>query len=142
MMTMIEIYPSVNVTFRRLLRSAVVQVKVTPLPSNREIHQPFTKVLLIYREPSEFNLLPPASEGWGKVIFSVCPHLREEGGYPVPGLWVGGGYPIPGLGGEVPHPRSRWRGGYPIPDQDGGGGSTSPLPSTTRTGWGTPPPTH
>ena len=41
-------------------------------------------------------LLPPASERWGKVIFSVCPHLR------------GGGVPHPrsGLGKGVPHPRS------------------------------------
>ena len=53
-------------------------------------------------------LLPPAFEGWGKVIFSVCPHLGGGGGgVPVPGLGEGG-YPVPGLGRGVPHPRSRW----------------------------------
>ena len=79
----------------------------------------------------------PPSKGWGKVIFSVCSHLRRGGtpsqvwvgGYPISGLGRGvpgprsggvpslrpggdpipglGGYPIPGPGGGVPHPRSR-----------------------------------
>ena len=44
-----------------------------------------------------FLLLLPASEGWGKVIFSVCSHLRGEG-YPVQ-VWMVGVYPISGLGG-------------------------------------------
>ena len=56
-----------------------------------------------------------ASEGWGKVLFSVCqftlwrgrPHLVDRGD------------PIPGLDGGVPHPRSG-QGGYPIPGLDGG----------------------
>ena len=75
----------------------------------------------------KIKLLPPASEGWGKVIVSVCPHLRE------------GGFPVPRLGGGIPHPKSRWRGtpsqvwvwGYPIPGLGGGnlvpgfGGGTS-----------------
>ena len=74
-------------------------------------------------------LLPPASEGWGKVIFSVCSHLRGGGGYPIPGLWIGGdtpsqvgvgdtmsqvwveGYPIPGLGGGVYPVPGLWVGG-------------------------------
>ena len=63
--------------------------------------------------------LPPASEGWGKVLFSVClsvhtstggrgtrsslgrggPGLRSGGGYPVSGP---GGYPVSGLGGGYP----------------------------------------
>ena len=108
-------------------------------------------------------LLRPASDGWGKVQFSVCqftPRGRGYsiqglgGGYPIPG--PGGGYPIPGPGGDtpslvqvgVPHRRSRW--GYPIPGLGGGypipgpGGGTPScwcggyLPS--RTGWGTPCP--
>ena len=65
------------------------------------------------------RLLPPASEGWGKVIFSVCSHLAR--GYPLSGLggggtpsqvWVGG-YPISGLG--VPHRRSGWWGVPGVP---------------------------
>ena len=48
--------------------------------------------------------LPPASEGWGKVLFSVCQFTPRWGG--------GGCYPIPGpggwVGGGVPHPRFRW----------------------------------
>ena len=42
-------------------------------------------------------LLPTASEGWGKVMFSVCSHL------------MGGGYPP--RGEEVPPPPSQGR--YP-----------------------------
>ena len=64
-----------------------------------------------------------------KVIFSVCSHL-QGGGYPVPGLWVRG-YPIPGLGRGYPPARSgRWGGGVPW------------VPPTTRTGWGTHPPSR
>ena len=107
----------------------------------------------------DIKFLPPASEGWGKVIFSVCSHLRGGGvpcprpglgGYPVPDLgWypipgLGGGYPVPGLGGVpcprsgvVPHPRSGW--GVPCPrfvwgvphPRSGWGGVPHP-----RSGWG------
>ena len=73
--------------------------------------------------------LPPASEGWGKVIFSVCSHL-----------W-GGGYPISGLVGGVPHPRSGWGG---TPSQVWVGGTRSQVwmvggkwGTPTMTGWGT-----
>ena len=69
--------------------------------------------------------LPTASEGWGKVMFSVCPHpkgdtpVRSRWGAPQPGLmggvggvlWPGpiGGVPQPGPTGDgVPQPR--WRG--------------------------------
>ena len=54
-------------------------------------------------------LLPPASEGWGKVIISVCLSVHTWGGTPVPGsfpgLWsqiLSGGYTQPGL--EYPPP--------------------------------------
>ena len=83
--------------------------------------------------------LPPASEGWGKVIFSVCSHL-QGGGYPisglrgvphlrsgVPHLRSEGGYPISGQG--VPHLRSE--GGYPISGLRWGGGTLA------RSGGGT-----
>ena len=52
--------------------------------------------------------LPPASEGWSKVLFSVCqftPRL-EGGGYPIPGPDRGGGYRSRQEGGT--HPRSRF----------------------------------
>ena len=49
------------------------------------------------------RFLPPASEGWGKVLFSVCLSVHMWGrGYPSQ-VW---------RGGEVPHPRSG-RGGTP-----------------------------
>ena len=55
--------------------------------------------------------LPPASEGWGKVLFSVCQFNTSTGGYPI---WLmGGGYPIPGL--DRGHPIPGLDGGYPIP---------------------------
>ena len=71
-------------------------------------------------EESASGFLPPASEGWGKVLFSVClsVHTSMGWGYPVPGL-DGGGYPIPGLGGGILHPAD----GYPIPGLGGGGGA-------------------
>ena len=54
-------------------------------------------------------LLPPASKGWGKVMFSVC--SPWVGGTPVPGsfqgLWcqvLSRGYPLSWLG-EVPQDR-------------------------------------
>ena len=54
-------------------------------------------------------LLPPTSEGWGKVIFSVCSHLWG-GGYPISGLrWGGtpfqvwGGTPFQVWGGTPSH---------------------------------------
>ena len=77
-----------------------------------------------------WQYLPPASEGWVKVIFSVCSHLVE--GVPHPRS-VGRGYPIPGLGGGVPHPRSG--GWYPVPGLDGGLPGYLPL---ARSGWGVP----
>ena len=60
-------------------------------------------------------LLPPASEGWRKVIFSVCPHFGGGGG--VPGLGRGvqsqieGGYPVSDLGGDT---LSQVQGWYPV----------------------------
>ena len=101
------------------------------------------------------GFLPPASEGWGKVIFSVCPHLRGGGvphprsgwGVPCPRSVAGGypsqvwvGVPIPGLGGGVPCLRSGLGVQYPIPGLDGEGVPGVP-PSGARSGWwgrGTP----
>ena len=86
----------------------------------------------------DLAFLLPASEGWGKVIFSLCvsvhtstggggvPHFRSGWGKVIFSLVCqstprlgGGGYPISGLdwGGGVPHPMSGRGGGYP-PDQD------------------------
>ena len=85
-----------------------------------------------------FLFLPPASEGWGKVLFSVCLSVHTSwGGYPISGLGRGGGVSHPRSGqGGVPHPRSGrggtpsqvWPGGYPL-----GQGTPQDL------GWGTPP---
>ena len=62
------------------------------------------------------------SEGCRKVIFSVCPHLRGGGGYPVPSL--NGGTPSQvQMGGT---PSEVWMGGYP--------------PPPSKTGWSNPPP--
>ena len=72
------------------------------------------------------NFLPPASEGWGKVIFSVCPHLR------------GGGYPISGLGRGVPHPRSGWWGGGVPHLRSGWWGGGVPHSRSQWLGGGTP----
>ena len=69
-------------------------------------------------------LLPPASEGWGKVLFSVClsVHTSTGGGGGTPSqVWVRG-YPFPDLG----IPSQVWMGGYPIPGLDGGGGGEYP----------------
>ena len=57
-------------------------------------------------------LLPPASEGWGKVMFSVCSHLGG-GGSVQP---AGGGSVQPGGG------QSSWWGGGSVQPAGGGGG--------------------
>ena len=88
--------------------------------------------------------LPPASEGWGKVIFSLCVSVYTSmRGTPFPGQDEGEGTPFPCQdGGGAPLPRSGWgvppvRTGwgrdmrYPFPGQDG----KIPHP---RAGWGTP----
>ena len=67
----------------------------------------------------------PPSEGWGKVIFSVCPHLPWGGGGTTSQVWVGG-YPISGLGRGGPGggggtPSQVQVGGYPIPGPGRGG---------------------
>ena len=73
--------------------------------------------------------LPPAPEGWGKVMFSyvsVCMSVHTGG---TPHLAVGG-YPFPGPGGGIPHPRVTSpqisRMGYPL----------------SGPGMGVPPPPH
>ena len=75
--------------------------------------------------------LPPASEGWGKVIFSLCVsvHTLTEGGYlipihPHPYPSLSGGVPDQALdGGGVPR-SSLGQGGYPNPSLDWGGTPT------------------
>ena len=112
--------------------------------------------------------LLPASEGWGKVLFSVClsvhisggtqvrsrgvPHPRSgQGGYPIPGLAGGipGVSPWPGLDGVPPRPGMGYLPGpgmgYP-PDLGQGTPQTwDRVPPQTwdgvplHLGWGTPP---
>ena len=75
--------------------------------------------------------LPTASEGWGKVMFSVCPHREEGEGYPkVPppphsqvrtGGVPQGTYPP----AKVPTPQ---------PGQDGGGYPKVPTPQPNQDG--------
>ena len=94
--------------------------------------------------------LPPASEGWGKVIFTVClsVHTRGEG---TPICWLGGGTPSGPTGGTPSFPTgTSWQGvpwaldGVPPPHGDWMGypsfetGWGYPLP--IGTGWGTLPP--
>ena len=104
-------------------------------------------------------LLPPASEGWGKVLFSVCqftsrrgegtPSCRQGGGGGTPSqVRMGGGWWVLHFtsgwwGGGYPHPRSGWgvgvsplqvwmgTGATTILGQDGGQGVP---PSQVRTG--------
>ena len=54
--------------------------------------------------------LPTASEGWGKVMFSVCSHLR---GVPRPGRARGGGILHPGLDRRVFSHQIWWEEGFP-----------------------------
>ena len=82
--------------------------------------------------------LLPASEGWGKVIFSVCSYLwGGGGGYPLPrSRW---GYPFPG-----PGKGSRgWGTPIQVRSQGGGGGGegqgVSPPRSDPRMGVGGTP---
>ena len=91
--------------------------------------------------------LPPASEGWGKVLFSVCLSVHISGGGTHPRSGRGGEVPNPRSrwGEGVPHPRSRWGRGYPIPGQDRvppgpGMGYPPDLGQGTHLelGWGTP----
>ena len=72
-----------------------------------------------------FIFLPPASEGWGKVLFSVCLSVHISGG----------GTPVRSRGGT---PSQVWSGGRgdPIPGLVGGYPGVHPM---TRSGWGTPP---
>ena len=86
-------------------------------------------------------LLPPASDGWGKVIFLLCVSVQTS---------TGGGYPHPRSGWGIPHLRSRM-GEYPpishpgrenAPCQDSGiphPRSGQEIPPLVRTGWGYPP---
>ena len=90
---------------------------------------------------TKFPLLPPASEGWGKVLFSVCQSIPRRGGGGTRSSlgggsrsslgwggtrsslgrggvliqpWMGG---YPNLGWGVPHLQGvpqPWTGGYPI----------------------------
>ena len=71
------------------------------------------------------SFLPTASEGWGKVMFSVCPHLGWVSRVPPPPpIRSGWGYP--------PSDLERGNLGYPPSDLDGG----YPGYPHVRPGWG------
>ena len=94
------------------------------------------------------SFLPPASEGWRKVMFSLCPPFRGGGdvprlrsgwgrGYPIPGL--DRGYPIQGLDRGNPHPGLRCgQGGTPGTTPYTSGTWTGGTQGTPSPGWGTP----
>ena len=67
------------------------------------------------KKTNSFSSLPSASEGWGKVLFSVCLSVQTSTGRGrgVPQVWDGGGYPRSGWGGTPDldgggYPRSGW----------------------------------
>ena len=88
-------------------------------------------------------LLPPASEGWGKVIFSVCTpsQVRGGGGYPILGLRWGERYPSQvwdGCGGTLTRSRC-WGGGTPARSRWWGVPPHPGMRYSPDLGWGTPP---
>ena len=97
--------------------------KPVALQKRHEVSEPdkYHHVHVLEHCNYKLQLLPPASEGWGKVLFSVCLSVHTStggGGLPQPGL-DGGGVPRPGLDG----------GGQGIPQSglDGGGGYPSQV---------------
>ena len=79
-----------------------------------------------------FSLLPPASEGWQKVIFSLCPAggvlpSSPDTGYPHPAQMGRGDYPYP----------VQWQ-GTPSSSEGSTLASTAYHPLQIRTGWGYP----
>ena len=71
------------------------------------------------------KLLPPASKGCGKVLFSVCQSTPRRGGGSQVQVQVGGGYTIQPWTGGVPG--LRFSGGYPVSDFRGEGGPRSQI---------------
>ena len=83
---------------------------------------------LLTRSRCKFVLLPTASKGWGKVMFSVCSH---RGGGGTPARSRRGGYLSQGT---YPLDRSGW--GYPkVPTHPGHG--RYPLPQGEDSIWNT-----
>ena len=63
-------------------------------------------------------LLPPASEGWGKVLFSVCLSVHtSRGGTLVRSGWRGAGVPWPGLDDGGGYASQVWMVGGGTPSQ-------------------------
>ena len=69
------------------------------------------------------HFLPPASEGWGKIMFSVCSHLGGGGVSPAGGGGFRSVQPVGGGGGGS-GPASRGGGGQVQP---AGGGQVQPA---------------
>ena len=113
---------------RRAFPSHVSDSTVTVLPVTCASRLP------IYLHIKQI-LLPPASEGWGKVMFSVCLHL---GGGVSPAGWGGGGSGPAGRGGGGSGPAGR--GGDQVSQPMGGGGSGQVSQPTggggVRSSWG------
>ena len=111
------------------------------LPSKRKYPRPYPFVEKSWIPRKKFKqsvLLPPASEGWRKVIFSVCSHQRGGGGgTPIQSMGVPPSFSMGGyhnLSDGIP-PSSQWR-GYPhLADRWG-----TPGYALVGTGWGSTPP--
>ena len=109
------------------------------------LHEIYSKSCLLYILYNKTNsLLPPASEGWGKVLFSVCLSVHTSTGGTPSQVWVG-----------VLHPRSGWRGtqsqvwmerfpipglGVPHPSQVWMVEEVPGVPPARSRWWGVPPP--
>ena len=107
---------------------------ISERPTSKSFHKASVKsvsidMIGIFWRSTTRHLLPPASEGWGKVMFSVCSHLGGGGGSGPAGggvrsvsRWGGGGSGSSWQGGV--RSVSRWGGGSG-PAGGGGGGSVS-----------------
>ena len=91
-----------------------IGIQPTPRP-----HSHVTSAFVSPSSTTASMFLSPASEGWGKVIFSVCSHLRGGGG-------GRGSIPIRLTDNLTPCPGQNWM-GVPSP------------PPLVGTGWGTLP---
>ena len=119
---------------RSTLSRKDARYRILNVHSQRDLHADSEGFM---KEPGEatpplaqFSSLPPASEGWGKVMFSVCPHLGGVVSQPTQpgegGVSVQLGESVSSRGGQ-----SSWGGGGSVSSrggsvQLGGGGSVQP----------------
>ena len=112
----------------RSQRTTLNKYRLGPVNSNT-VNLKFHLIEISAKIFATFLSLPPASEGWGKVLFSVCLSVHI----------LGGGTPVRS-GGGVPHPRSG-EGGTPSQVWPEGGTPSQVwmgIPPWLDLGWGTP----